>query len=163
MKLATLEDLYVDQIRDMHNAEKQLVRTLPAMAKAASNPDLAIAISDHLEQTRAHVERLEQILQGLDKPSGRKVCKAMHGLIEEGKELLQADTEDVKDVCIITAAQKVEHYEIATYGCLRTYASVLNRENDVRLLDETLDEEKAADDKLTSLALGSINARAATA
>lgn len=163
MKLATLEDLYVDQIRDMHNAEKQLVRTLPAMAKAADNPDLAMAITDHLEQTRTHVARLEQILRGLDRSEGRKVCKAMHGLIEEGKELLQADTNDVIDACIITAAQKVEHYEIATYGCLRTYAAVLNRAGDVRLLEETLDEEKAADDKLTSLALGSINARAATA
>lgn len=163
MKLATLEDLFVDQLRDMHNAEKQLVRTLPSLAKAATSPDLAAAITDHLEQTRGHVERLERILKSLDKPVGRKVCKAMQGLIEEGKELLEADAaEDVLDVGIIMAAQKVEHYEIASYGCLRTYASLLNRDEDVRLLDETLEEEKAADDTLTTLAVGSINARAAT-
>ncbi len=164
MKLAKLEDLYVDQIRDMHNAEKQLVRALPVMAKSATNSDLAVAITDHLEETRGHIERLERILQGLEKPSGRKVCKAMQGLIEEGKELLDAEgSEDVLDVGIIMAAQKVEHYEIASYGCLRTYASLLSREEDVRLLEETLDEEKAADEALTTLATKSINPRAATA
>jgi ferritin-like metal-binding protein YciE len=164
MKLAKLEDLYVDQIRDMHNAEKQLVRALPIMAKSATNSDLAVAITDHLEETRGHIERLERILQGLEKPAGRKVCKAMHGLIEEGKELLDAEgSEDVLDVGIIMAAQKIEHYEIASYGCLRTYASLLSREEDVRLLDETLEEEKIADEALTTLATGSVNPRAATA
>jgi ferritin-like metal-binding protein YciE len=163
MKLTTLEDLYVDQIRDMHNAEKQLVRALPSMAKAATSSELAVAITDHLEQTRVHVERLERILKSLDKPIGRKVCKAMQGLIEEGKELLEADAnEEVLDVGIIMAAQKVEHYEIASYGCLRTYASLLSREDDMRLLDETLEEEKTADDTLTTLAIGSINPRATT-
>lgn len=164
MKLNTLEDLYVDQIRDMHSAEKQLVRALPSMAKAATSPDLAVAITDHLEQTRGHVERLERILKGLDKAAGRKVCKAMQGLIEEGKELIETEAnEEVLDVGIIMAAQKVEHYEIASYGCLRTYASLLSREDDMRLLDETLEEEKAADDTLTTLAVGSINPRATTA
>lgn len=163
MKLATLEDLYVDQLRDMHSAEKQLTRALPAMARAASSPDLAKAITDHLEQTRMHVQRLEKILKALDKSPGRKVCKAMQGLVDEGKELLEAKSdEQVLDVGIIMAAQKVEHYEIASYGCLRTYATQLDRENDAQLLDQTLEEEKAADDTLTNLAIGTINPRAAT-
>lgn len=163
MKLATLEDLYVDQLRDMHSAEKQLVRALPHMAKAVSSAELKAAITGHLAQTKTHVERLETILGDLEKSAGRKVCKAMQGLVEEGKELLEADaSEDVLDVGIIMAAQKVEHYEIASYGCLRTYATLLERDADVRMLDKTLEEEKAADEKLTGLATGSINARAAS-
>ena len=163
MKLATLEDLYVDQLRDMHSAEKQLTRALPAMAKAATSPDLAAAITEHLEETRTHVQRLEKLLKSLDKSPGRKVCKAMQGLIEEGKELLDSDAdEQVLDVGIIMAAQKVEHYEIASYGCLRAYAKLLERDDDAAILDETLDEEKSADDTLTDLATSSINHRAAT-
>jgi ferritin-like metal-binding protein YciE len=129
MKLDTLKKLYVEELRDIYNAEQQLVKALPKIAKAASSDDLHDAIENHLEETKGHVERLEQIFEGLDESPKGKTCHGMKGLIEEGSEILDAKGEDsVLDAGIIAAAQKVEHYEIATYGTLRTWADLLNED-----------------------------------
>jgi ferritin-like metal-binding protein YciE len=161
MKIMTMSDLYVDQIQDIHSCERQLIKTLPKMAKAASHPQLRDAINKHLVETKGQLERLNTILESLGKTAGRKVCRAAVGLIEEGSEIVDAEAdEEVRDAGLICAAQKVEHYEIATYGCLRTYAQLLGRAADVRLLEKTLSEEKKADDSLTTLATGLINAEA---
>jgi ferritin-like metal-binding protein YciE len=163
MELDSLEKLFVDQLKDVYNAEKQLVRALPRMAKAATNDDLRRAFTDHLRQTEKHVERLERVFKDLGaKPQGKK-CVGMEGLIEEGKELLQREKEaddDVLDAGLISAAQRVEHYEIAAYGCLATYAQHLGRDKSVKLLQETLNEEKETDKRLTELAETSINIEA---
>jgi len=153
MKLETLHDLFVDELKDLYNAENQLVKALPKMAKAASSEDLRTAFEEHLEETENQVERLETIFKELDaSPKGKK-CKAMAGLIEEGKEMIEADGEDaVKDAALIAAAQRVEHYEMAGYGTVRTYAQLLGFDKVANLLQETLDEEAAADQKLTELA-----------
>ncbi|XVJ60438.1 MAG: ferritin-like domain-containing protein [Tepidisphaera sp.] len=161
MKIMTMSDLYVDQIQDIHSCERQLIKTLPKMAKAASHPQLRDAINKHLVETKGQLERLNTILESLGKTAGRKVCRAAVGLIEEGSEIVDAEAdEEVRDAGLICAAQKIEHYEIATYGCLRTYAQLLGRTADVRLLEKTLSEEKKADDSLTTLATGLINAEA---
>ena len=163
MKMKTLQDLYVDCLRDLHSAEAQLVKALPKMAKAASSPDLREAIEHHLEETRNQVERLDRIFAKLGKRGTGKKCAAMEGLIEEGKELLEMEAEpDVLDAGLIGAAQRVEHYEMAAYGTVRTYAKILGDTKATSLLQETLDEEKAADQKLTGLA-ESINVKAAAA
>jgi ferritin-like metal-binding protein YciE len=161
MKLATLHDLYVDELKDLYNAEHQLLRALPKMAKAASDPQLAKAFTDHLAETEGQVERLEKIFKKLDaSPKGKK-CKAMEGLLEEGKEVMAEDADPtVMDAALIAAAQRVEHYEIAGYGCVRTFARSLGDEHASELLQETLDEEGAADKKLTQLAETVINAEA---
>jgi ferritin-like metal-binding protein YciE len=161
VKLKSLQDLFVDQLKDLYSAENQLIRALPKMAKAASNPELRAGFEEHLEQTRGHAERLERICEQLDvTPKGKK-CVAMEGLIEEGKELLEEDAAPaVLDAGLIAAAQKVEHYEIAGYGTARTWAQMLGHEEAVRLLEETLDEEKATDEKLTQLAEQSVNEEA---
>jgi ferritin-like metal-binding protein YciE len=161
MKMKTLNDLFVDQIKDLYSAENQLVKALPKMAKAASNEDLAAGFEEHLEQTREQVTRLEKICQALGvTPKGKK-CVAMEGLIEEGKELLEEDVEEsVLDAGLIAAAQKVEHYEIASYGTVRTWAEQLGMDDAVALLQQTLDEEKQTDDKLTELAKSTINEEA---
>jgi ferritin-like metal-binding protein YciE len=161
MKMKTLNDLFVDQIKDLYSAENQLVKALPKMAKAASNEDLAAGFEQHLEQTREQVTRLEKICQALGvTPKGKK-CVAMEGLIEEGKELLEEDAaERVLDAGLIAAAQKVEHYEIAAYGTVRTWAEQLGMDDAVELLQQTLDEEKQTDDKLTELAKSTINEEA---
>ena len=158
MKIQSLNDLLVDQLKDLYSAENQLVKALPKMAKAASNPELKAGFEEHLEQTRGQVERLETICEQLGvSPKGKK-CVAMEGLIEEGKELLQEDVEpEVLDAGLIAAAQKVEHYEIAGYGTVRTWAEQLGLDEAVRLLQETLDEEKETDEKLTQLAQASVN------
>jgi ferritin-like metal-binding protein YciE len=155
MKVKNLEELYVEQLKDLHSAEKQLVQALPKMAKAASMPELQQGFQDHLAQTRGHVDRLEQIFARLGASAGRKKCKAMEGLIEEGQEAieLEGDT-DVKDAALIAAAQRVEHYEIAGYGTVRTFANHLGFDQDRNLLQQTLDEEGETDKKLTSLAEG---------
>jgi ferritin-like metal-binding protein YciE len=164
MQLGSLHDLYVDELKDLYNAENQLLKALPKMAKAASAPELRTAFEDHLEETRGQVERLERIFKKLDaSPKGKK-CKAMEGLIEEGKEVMGQDAEPaVLDAALIAAAQRVEHYEMAGYGCVRTYARLLGDEDAADLLQETLDEEAAADTKLTELAETVINVEADTA
>jgi ferritin-like metal-binding protein YciE len=161
MKIMTMSDLYIDQLQDIHSCERQLIKAMPKMAKAASHPQLREAFNKHLVETKGQLERLNTILESFGKAAGRKVCKAAVGLIEEGSEIVDADAdEEVRDAGLICAAQKIEHYEIATYGCLRTYAQLLGRTADVRLLEKTLAEEKKADDSLTALATGLINAEA---
>jgi ferritin-like metal-binding protein YciE len=159
--MESLQDLFVDQLKDLYNAEGQLVKALPKMAKAASHPQLQAAFNAHLEQTRGHVERLEQVFDKLgESPKGKK-CKAMEGLIEEAKEMLDEDADpDVMDAGLIACAQRVEHYEIAGYGCVRTYARLLGDEQSARLLQQTLDEEGQTDKKLTDLAERLINIEA---
>ncbi len=162
MQVDSLEKLYIDQLRDIYSAEKQLVRALPKMAKAASSPELRSALQDHLEKTRGHVERLEEIFHELGRSATGKTCKGMTGIIEEGQELLEEDIEPkVLDAGIIAAAQKVEHYEIATYGTLRTFAAVKGDEKAAQALQKTLEEEYEADKTLTQVAESSINDQAA--
>jgi ferritin-like metal-binding protein YciE len=153
MKLESLHDLFVDELKDLYNAEIQLTKALPKMAKAASSEDLRTAFEGHLTETEHQVQRLETIFKQLEaNPKGKK-CKAMVGLIEEGKEIMEEDAEDaVKDAALIAAAQRVEHYEIAGYGTVRTYAQLLGFDEAANLLQETLDEEASADKKLTELA-----------
>lgn len=149
-KINSLQELYVDQLKDLYNAEHQLIKALPHMVKAATDPKLKAGFEDHLDETRVHAERIEKIMQKLDeKPTGKK-CKAMEGLIEEGKEAISEKAPDaVKDASLIAAAQRVEHYEITGYGCVRTYAELLGYDDAAELLQETLDEEAATDKKLT--------------
>ena len=160
-KLANLEDLYEDLLKDLYSAEKQLVKALPKMAKNADSPDLQRAFQDHLGQTEKHVERIERIFSDLGgSPRGKK-CVGMEGLIEEGGELLKEDVEpDVLDAGLIAAAQKVEHYEIAGYGTARAWANKLGYSNAANLLQDTLDEESMANEKLTQLAESHINVEA---
>jgi ferritin-like metal-binding protein YciE len=161
MKMRTLQDMWVDELRDLYNAENQLIKALPKMAKAASSDELREAIEEHLEQTKGHAERLEQIFEQLDlKPKGKK-CEAMEGLVEEGKEILSMDAEPaVLDAGIICAAQKVEHYEMAGYGTVRTWARHLGQDKAADLLQQTLDEEGEADHKLTDIAERVVNLEA---
>jgi ferritin-like metal-binding protein YciE len=160
MEHEALKELYVDELKDIYNAENQLVKALPKMAKACTSEDLRNGFEEHLEQTRGHVQRLEQIFKALgEKPSGKK-CKGMEGLIAEGQEMMGEDFEDdVMDAALISAAQRVEHYEIAAYGTVRTYAELLGEEEAVGLLEQTLEEEKETDQKLTDLA-SDINVKA---
>jgi ferritin-like metal-binding protein YciE len=161
MSLQTLHDLFEDELKDILSAEKQLLKALPKMAKAATNEDLAAGFEEHLEQTKTHVERIEKIFELLDKAPRAKKCKAMEGLLEEGSDLMEEDAEpDVMDAALIGAAQKVEHYEIATYGTLVTWARQLEMEKAADLLQATLDEEKETDLKLTELAETGINSAA---
>ncbi len=158
--MKSLHDLFVQELRDLYSAESQLVKALPKMARAASAPELKAAFQEHLEQTRGQVERLERVFEELGVRAKGKKCKAMEGLIEEGKELLEEDAEPaVLDAGLICAAQKVEHYEIAGYGTVRTWARQLGFEKAADLLQETLDEESATDEKLTQIA-ESLNAEA---
>ncbi len=161
MALNSLHDLYVDELKDLYNAENQILKALPKMAKAATTPDLKAAFEEHLEVTRGQVERLDRIFGKLGvSPKGKK-CKAMEGLVEEGKEVMEEEGEDaVIDAALIAAAQRVEHYEMAGYGCVRTFAKLLGYDEAARLLQETLDEEGDADKKLTELAETSINVEA---
>jgi ferritin-like metal-binding protein YciE len=161
MALSTLEDLFGHELKDLYSAEKQLVRALPKMARAATNPDLKAGFEEHLEQTREQVERLEEIFSALEISSRGAKCAAMEGLIEEGSQLIEEDLdEEVRDAALIGAAQKVEHYEIAGYGTLVTYARQLGHTDAEKLLQQTLDEEKETDQKLTELAESGINAAA---
>jgi ferritin-like metal-binding protein YciE len=162
MKITTLADLYLDQLQDSHSSERQLIKALPKMAKAAQHPELKAAFKNHLEETREQLERLNRILADLGKTPGRKVCEATAGLVKEGSELIEdAAGGDVCDAGLICAAQKVEHYEIACYGCLHAWATLLGRSADAALLDKTLDEERATDKALTALATSVVNAEAA--
>jgi len=161
MKLDTLKTLYIEELRDLYNAEGQLLKALPKMAKAASSEELKEAFEKHLEQTKGHVERLEEVFQDIgEKPKG-KTCKAMKGLIDEGSEVLQEDGEEsVIDAGIIVAAQKVEHYEIAGYGSVRTFAQLLGKDRSAELLQTTLDEESEANELLNNLAEDVVNPEA---
>jgi len=162
MEMETLQDLYVEGIKDLWSAETQLLKALPRMAKAATHPQLKRAFMKHEKQTQQHVKRLERICKGLDvSPRGKK-CVGMEGLIKEGKELIsEKPAKDVLDAGLITAAQHVEHYEMAGYGTCRTWARVLGRPTDEQLLQTTLDEEQQTDLDLTALAEASINIDAA--
>jgi ferritin-like metal-binding protein YciE len=162
MPLNTLEDLYKEELKDLYHAEKQIVKALPKMAKKASAPELRSAFEEHLQVTQGHVQRLEQIFEELGMAARGKPCRGMEGLIEEGKELMQEDAEpEVMDAGLISAAQRVEHYEMAAYGSVRTYAETLGYEEAANLLQQTLDEEGEADKKLTQLAESMINIEAA--
>ena len=148
-----LKELYIDELKDLYNAENQLVKALPKMAKAASSDELRQGFEEHLEQTKGHVQRLEKIFQALGESPKGKTCKGMQGLIEEGSEATEEDYENsVMDAALIGAAQRVEHYEIAGYGTVRSMAETLGEDNHVSLLEETLEEEKETDEKLTELA-----------
>jgi ferritin-like metal-binding protein YciE len=161
MSLKTLEDLFVHELRDLHSAEKQLIKALPKMAKAASSGRLRRGIEEHLEETRQQESRLDQILQQLGKSSRGARCEAMEGLIEEGQRMIDEDAEPhVRDAGLISMAQRVEHYEIAGYGTARTYAKLLGHTEAEDLLQQSLDEERATDEKLTELAMSEINVEA---
>jgi ferritin-like metal-binding protein YciE len=161
MKLDTLKKLYIEELRDVYSAEQQLIKALPKMAKGASSDELREALETHLDQTKGQVERLEQIFEALDESPKGKTCQAMKGLIEEGSEILEEKGEEsVLDAGIIAAAQKVEHYEMATYGTLRTWADLLNEDEAAALLQETLDEEGEADKTLNELAEDVVNPEA---
>jgi ferritin-like metal-binding protein YciE len=157
-KMNTLEDLFMDLLKDLYSAEKQLAKALPKMAKAAHASDLKQAFQHHLAQTEGQVERLDQIFSDLESSPRGKKCVGMEGLIEEGNELMQENAEpDVMDAGLIAAAQKVEHYEIASYGAVRTWAQQLGYDQAARLLQETLDEEGEANKTLTQIAESHVN------
>ena len=161
MKMENLHELYVEELKDLHSAEKQLVKALPKMAKAATDPELKQAFQNHLEETKEHVARLETILGELDELGRGKKCKGMEGLIEEGSELMkETKDKDVVSAGLLAGAQAVEHYEIARYGTLVAWAQLLGHEEVAELLEETLAEEKNADRVLTEIALREVNERA---
>lgn len=148
-----LRELYIDELKDLHSAENQLVKALPKMAQAATSDELKQGFEKHLEQTRGHVQRLEQIFRALDKSPKGKKCAGMEGLIKEGSEMIEEDFEGaVKDAGLIGAAQRVEHYEIAAYGTAIAFARLLGEPEQVSLLQKTLEEEKQTDQKLTEMA-----------
>jgi ferritin-like metal-binding protein YciE len=161
MKMKTLEDLFFHELKDLHSAEKQLLKALPKMAKAATNEELRTAFENHLAETEEQVARLDRLFTDLG-VNGRMIkCKAMEGLIEEGKSVLEEDMDDdVRDAALICAAQKVEHYEIAGYGCVRTFAEQLGHSDAAAVLQQTLEEESAANELLTKIAMSSINEEA---
>lgn len=160
MKENLLKQLYVDELRDIYSAEHQLAKALPQMAKAATSPGLRAGFEEHLEQTKGHVQRLEKIFESLGESPKGKTCKGMQGLIDEGSEMIDEGLEvEELDAGLISAAQRVEHYEMAAYGCVRTYAKLLGESEAEGLLDETYNEEKETDEKLTELA-ESINVEA---
>lgn len=164
MKLDNLESVLILQLKDLYSAEDQLLSALPKMADAASSPELKSAFQTHLQETRHHKERLERVFQMLGQKPEAETCDAMEGLIEEGEEIIGLDGDpDVKDAAIIAAAQRVEHYEMAGYGCVRTFARRLGRQAAADLLQETLDEEANADKLLTHIAEGIVNPVAARA
>ena len=160
MKMETLQDLYIHELKDLYSAENQIIKALPKMAKAATHPKLADGFKQHLEQTKEHAARLEKILKSHDETTRGPKCKGMEGVLKEGQEMIEEDAEDeVRDAGLITAAQRVEHYEMAGYGTARTYAQLLGDNAGAKLLQKTLDEEGATDKKLTKLA-ESINVEA---
>ena len=160
-RMENLEDLYEDLLKDLYSAEKQLVKALPKMAKNADSPDLQKAFEEHLDQTTCHVERIEEIFADLGGTPRGKKCVGMEGLIEEGSEIMQEDAEPiVMDAGLIAAAQKVEHYEIASYGTARAWAEKLGYNDAAGLLQQTLDEESIANEKLTQIAESHVNMEA---
>src|SRR5438270_6934388 len=164
MKTETMDDLFLAEIKDLYDAEKQLVKALPKMAKASSSQELKEAFQEHLEQTKGHVSRLDQVFQAIGQKAAGKKCAAMTGLIEEGEEIIdQIEQSPLRDAALIAGAQKVEHYEIAGYGTLRTFAQLLGHRDAASLLEQTLNEEKETDEKLTELAESVVNDDAAQA
>ena len=162
MHLNSMDDLFLHEIRDLHSAERQLIKALPKMARSAHSKDLKDAFEAHLEQTKIHVNRLDRVLEMLGKTSRGPVCKAMEGLLEEGTELMETEGDlEVKDAALIGAAQRVEHYEISGYGTARTFAELVGQHEAAELLQQTLDEERATDERLTDLAMAKVNERAA--
>ena len=160
----TLHDAFLDELRDTYDAEKQLTKALPKMAKASTSPELRAAFEAHLEETRGHIDRLEQVFQSLDEKARGKHCEGIAGIIDEGKAIMEEDFDDATmDACLIAAGQRAEHYEMAAYGTLIAWARSMGHTDAERLLQETLDEEKAADEKLTSIAEGGVNQEAADA
>jgi ferritin-like metal-binding protein YciE len=153
MAIETLEELLIEELRDLYDAEKQLVKALPKMAKAATSEELRTAFEEHLEQTKGQVTRIERVFETFDEKAKSKPCKAMKGLLEEGKEVMDEDAlEQFTDLALIGAAQKVEHYEISGYGTARTMAETLGNSEAARLLEETLKEEETTDKRLTEIA-----------
>jgi ferritin-like metal-binding protein YciE len=164
MSSGPLQELYLDQLNNLMTAERLLLKALPRMSKAAQSPALKQAFTDHFGETEVQVQRLGYILKASDQPLGRKRCKGMEALVEEGKHVIQKRSEPaVRDVTLIASAQKIEHYEIAAYGCVRTYAQLLGNSEAERLLQQMLAVEKAADQKLSQLAEGGVNQAAAAA
>ena len=164
MKLDSLNKLFIDELQDLYDAENQIVKALPKMVKAASHPELKQAFEQHLEETQGQVKRLEQIFERFEEGAKPKTCKGMKGLLEEGSERIKSDGDPaVIDAALIAAAQRVEHYEIAAYGCARTYAELLGDETAAELLQQSLDEEFGADEKLNDLAKSLVNLEAAEA
>ena len=162
MAMDSLRKLYEEELKDLHSAERQIIQALPKMVKKAGNEQLKRAFEEHLRITETQLERLDRIFDLLGKSGKGKKCKGMEGLLEEGKEMMQEDMEpDVMDAALIGAAQKVEHYEIAAYGTVRTFAMVLGETNHAKLLQQTLDEEGEADKKLTEIAESLVNQEAA--
>jgi ferritin-like metal-binding protein YciE len=153
MKAESLRDLYLEQLKDLYDAENQLIKALPKMAKAASTEELRNAFEEHLEQTKEQARRIETIFEGMGEKAKGQKCKGMEGLIKEGSEVIEEDmAEGVKDAALIAAAQRIEHYEIAGYGCVRTYANLLGDSEAANLLEKTLEEEKEADQLLGGIA-----------
>jgi ferritin-like metal-binding protein YciE len=153
MKLTTLDKLFHHELKDLYDAEHQVVKALPKLAEAACNPELAAAFEEHLAQTQEHISRLETVFEEIGEPPAREPCAGMKGLMEEGNKILDEDADPVvRDAAIISAAQRVEHYEMAVYGTLRTWARILGYEDSARLLEETLDEEEGTDSALTGIA-----------
>ena len=161
MKLESLHELFMDGLKDMYDAEQQITEALPKMEKAARSAELKDGFRTHLRQTEEHIARLERIFEMMGKKPTKKKCKGMAGLIKEGDEIMKEDANrDVRDAGLIAAAQKVEHYEIAAYGTLRTYAQTMGHVDAARLLQQTLNEEGETDKKLTALAESSVNLKA---
>ena len=161
-KTGTLHDAFLDELRDLYDAEKQLTKALPKLAKNATSPKLRDAFESHLEETRGHVERLEQVFEGLDERARAKHCDGIAGIIEEGKSMMDEDFDDpTMDACLIAAGQRAEHYEIGAYGTVIAWAEAMGHTQAVGLLRQNLNEEKAADKKLSALAEGGINQQAA--
>ncbi|HSG38554.1 MAG TPA: ferritin-like domain-containing protein [Thermoanaerobaculia bacterium] len=161
MEIDSLRKLYIEELKDLYSAEKQLIQAIPRMAKKTKNQKLRQGFEQHLETTRMQLERLDRIFEMIGKAPRGKKCKAMEGLIEEGKEMMQEDMEeDVMDAALISSAQKIEHYEIASYGTVRTYANLLGEKEHAKLLQQTLDEEGNMDKQLTQLAESEINVEA---
>jgi len=160
----TLHDAFIDELRDAYDGEKQLTKALAKLAKAAANPKLRQAFETHLEETRGQIERLEQVFESLDEKARGKHCDGIAGIIEEGKSIMEEDFDDsTMDACLIAAGQRAEHYEMAAYGTLVAWAQAMGHTEAAQLLQQTLDEEKAADKTLSSLAEGGINQSAADA
>ena len=161
MKIETLEDFYTQELRDLYDAEHQILRVLPKMANSATSPALRKLFEAHIDETKVHVERLDEIFEGLNTSPKGKHCKAMEGIVAEAEEVfLDSMPDNVKDAALIAAAQRIEHYEMAGYGCVRTYAELRGLEDAMGILQMTLDEEGAADKKLTQLAVSVINLKA---
>jgi ferritin-like metal-binding protein YciE len=161
-KAGTLHDAFIDELRDTYDAERQLTKALPKLAKAATTAPLREAFESHLEETQGQIERLERVFESLDEKVRGKHCEGIAGIIEEGKSIMEEDfDDDAMDACLIAAGQRAEHYETAAYGTLVAWARAMGHDEAADLLQQNLDEEKAADEKLSSLAEGGINQRAA--